>query len=100
MAAESTDRVKEIAEHLLAALVEIAELKPREFTGFPADWSQQVAACPECKEYRNHPIQQGICNTHRKPIWARESHDKHEQSILGIRAVSIARAAITKAEGA
>lgn len=81
----------------LAALSEIANLKAREFTKFPADWREQIKACPECQSYKNHPVQQGICDEHRRPLWARKAHDEHEQSILGIRAAEIARVAIRKA---
>ncbi len=75
------------------ALREIRDLKPAEFK-FPEDWRQQIEGCPECQRYKGHPIQQGICDTHRKPLWARDSHDSHEEKALGYRAMRIARAAL------
>ena len=82
---------------LLAALIEIRDLAPRPFEGFPADWREQIAACAECQSYKGHPIQGGICDTHRQPLWARESHEKAERAALGARASIIARDAIAKA---
>lgn len=82
------------AARLETALVEIRDLRERPYTEFPSDWTAQIAACSECQSYRGHPIQQGICNQHRKPLYARDGHDAHETSILGIRARDIARAAL------
>ena len=78
-----------------AALREITELEPRPSTLYPADWREQIAACPECQRYKDHPIQRGICDTHRRPIYATERHNEHETSILGYRAKGIARAALS-----
>lgn len=93
---------RELAEQrdrLLAALKEIADISERPFDDFPADWSEQIKSCAECQKYASHPIQRGICNDHRQPLYRREKHDEYERSILGIRAKSIASAAIAKCEG-
>lgn len=84
---------------LVEALREIAEIKERKKSCYPEDWREQIAACPECQQYKDHPIQRGICDLHRKPIYAQEDHDRHETTILGYRAMEIARAALSK-EGA
>lgn len=78
------------------ALREIAALKPKPFE-FPADWHEQIASCSECQRYKGHPIQQGICDTHRKPLWARESHNDHEEKCIGYRAKDIADRALAAA---
>lgn len=78
----------------IKALEEIASLSERPYDKFPADWRDQIAACPECKRYADHPIQRGICDEHRKPLYAREDHDRHETAVLGYRAKSIARDAL------
>jgi len=73
-------------------LREIAEMQARPFEGIPADWSDQVAACPECQQYKGHPIQHGICDSHREPLWAREKHNNHELGVgMRCRMVGIAR---------
>jgi hypothetical protein len=82
-------------ERLVAALERIRDLKPRPYDKHPADWSEQIDACEECQRYSGHPIQQGICNTHRRPLWDREAHDKHEKRALGSRAALIAREALS-----
>lgn len=78
---------------LVEALEKIRDLKPAPFA-FPADWSEQIAACPECQRYKGHPIQQGICDTHRKPLYERERHDSFEEKVRGYRASTIAREAL------
>ena len=78
-----------------AALAEIANPTPSEFE-FPADWSEQIAACEICQSYANHPIQRGICDTHRRPLWDRERHDSDEEKRLGWRAKNIANRALTE----
>ncbi|MBI1620313.1 hypothetical protein [Aquamicrobium zhengzhouense] len=78
------------------ALEEIRDLKERPYEEFPADWREQIAVCPECKRYADHPIQRGICDEHRRPLYAREDHDKHETKILGYRAKDIARDALAR----
>jgi len=78
---------------LRAALEEIRDLKPRE-KELPADHWDQIRACPECQRYAGHPVQQGICDAHRRPMWDREKHNAHEESILGYRAMEIARNAL------
>lgn len=85
----SDPRVAEAVE----ALREIAELEKGAFD-FPADWSEQVRACVECQSYKDHPIQQGICNRHRQPLWAREAWEKSEDVRIGFRAKRIASAAL------
>ncbi|MGN7867741.1 hypothetical protein [Paracoccus sp. 22332] len=79
-----------------AALTEIANITERKKSCFPDDWREQIAACAECQRYKHHPIQQGICDDHRKPIYAQQDHDTHETKILGYRAQSIARAALSQ----
>lgn len=79
---------------LTAALREIANITERKESKYPADWHDQIAACPECRRYKDHPIQRGICDDHRKPIYEQEYHDRHETKILGYRAKDIARAAL------
>jgi len=78
---------------LTSALEAIAGLEPAPFA-FPEDWSEQIAACPECQRYRGHPIQQGICDQHRKPLYQRESHEEFEHKAIGYRAKTIARHAL------
>lgn len=80
------------------ALEEIIALERQEFA-FPADWQDQINACPECKRYQGHPIQQGICDEHRRPLWDREKHDSHEQKALIYRAKDIAREALKSPKG-
>lgn len=79
----------EEAERLRVALRQITELQPEPFA-FPADWCEQVEACAECKRYRDHPIQQGICDTHRMPLYQRAAHDEDEKVRLGYRAKRVA----------
>lgn len=75
------------------ALFAITKLEPEPFK-FPTDWHEQIAACSECQRYKDHPIQQGICNTHRKPLYQREHHDDHQQRTLIYRAQDLAREAL------
>ena len=89
---EAHEDRKEI-KRLRDALLRITGLECTAFV-YPADWSEQIAACSECQRYKSHPIQQGICDLHRKPIYARERHDDHEQRTLIYRAQDIARAAL------
>lgn len=86
-------------EELVQALNQIATLEPKPFPSFPHDWSEQIAACAECQRWKGHPIQAGICDEHRRPLWRREQWDKDEILRLGSRAREIAREAIAKAEG-
>ena len=81
------------AESLVAALRAIIDMEPEPYA-FPDDWQAQIAACEECKRWKNHPIQQGICDTHRQPLWDREAHYKEEQRRLHWRMRSIAREAL------
>jgi hypothetical protein len=75
------------------ALRGIVALEPEPFD-LPKDWREQIAACAECERYKRHPIQQGICNLHRRPLWDREKHEAFEEKRLGYRAKEIARAAL------
>ncbi len=78
----------------VATLKEIAEIEPQPFDG-----GLDVAAirtCDECQRYAGHPVQRGICNTHRRPIWDREKHESREEKSLGYRAKSIARTFLSK----
>jgi hypothetical protein len=43
-----------------------------DYADFPADWSAQIDACEECARWKGHPIQGGICDNHRRPLYARE----------------------------
>lgn len=81
---------------LRGALEEIKNLEPRTENKYPTDWRQQIAECPECQRYKNHPIQLGICGEHRRPIYAQERHDEHEIRVLGYRAKDIARDTLAK----
>lgn len=92
--AEAWEYWHERANKFETALYAITKLEPTSFV-FPADWQQQIDNCPDCRRYKGHPIQQGICNVHRQPIWSRERHDNHEQRALIYRAKEIARAALT-----
>lgn len=77
------------------ALQQIADLEPRPSVS-AIDW-QAVDCCEDCQRYKDHPIQRGICDTHRRPIWDREKHQDHEEMALGYRAKGIARDALNKA---
>lgn len=83
-----------VAARLREALTQIVELSEAPFK-FPVDWDQQIEACSECQRYKGHPIQRGICDTHRRPIYERERHDESEQKAIGYRAKTIARQALT-----
>lgn len=83
-----------------SALVSIMDLRQRPYDGFPADWRQQIAACSECQRWTGHPIQRGICDEHRKPLYARERHDADETDILGLRAKEVAREALRALQSA
>lgn len=76
------------------ALQQIVQLEPRP-SGHALDWSA-IDACEDCQRYKDHPIQRGICGTHRRPIWDREKHDAHEEKALGYRAKGIARDALSE----
>lgn len=80
---------------LREALERIQDLEPEPYV-MPADWGAQIEACSECQRYKNHPIQQGICDTHRRPLWDRQVHDSDETKRLGYRAKSLARAALNE----
>jgi hypothetical protein len=92
--------MREVLQQAVEALREIRDLEPRPFDGIPTDWDEQIAACPECQRYKGHPIQCGICDQHRKPLWARERHDENERLSIGWRAKDIAREALAAAESA
>lgn len=93
---EQGERVK-VLEEALGAIANVTE-RPSDHI-IPSDWQEQIRACPECQRYSGHPIQQGICNSHRKPLYAREAYEKNETRMLGYRAKEIARAALTKERG-
>lgn len=80
------------ADRLAKALGEIAGIEPKPFDG-GLDMAA-IRACEECQRYEGHPVQHGICNTHRRPIWDREKHDSHEEKVLGYRAKNIAAEAL------
>ena len=78
---------------LVEALEKIAGWEPEEYP-FPPDWTEQIKACAECQSYAGHPIQRGICDTHRRPLWDREKHEAHQKIVRGYRAQMIARDAL------
>lgn len=80
----------------IKALRQITELECEPYA-FPADWHEQIAACAECERFKGHPIQRGICDTHRRPLYARDRWDDDQQRALIFRAKDIARAALAKA---
>lgn len=84
-------------EALRRALKTIVECEPKPIDDpFPADWEEQIKACSECQGWaKNHPIQNGICDLHRKPIWERERREKAARSFLPHDMRDIARAALT-----
>lgn len=88
-------------ERLSAALAERDEALKKISTlserppAFPADWGEQIAACPDCQRYKTHPVMNGICDTHRKPIYEAEAHRHREEVSIGYRAKDIARAVLT-----
>lgn len=87
------DRIETLEE----ALRHIATLRERPSDHIvPADWEQQIADCEGCQRYKGHPIQQGICDTHRKPLYRREAYEKNETAILGLRAREVAEMALAK----
>lgn len=77
------------------ALEAINAVKVREFD-FPSDWTEQVNACAECQSYKGHPIQLGICDTHRRPLYRRDAHDAEELRRLDTRRMEIARDALVE----
>lgn len=83
--------LRERMEALLKGLREIQDIEPASYA-YPEGWQRQIDNCEECKSYADHPVQHGICNTHRQPIWNRERHDKDEERRMGWRAKSMARA--------
>jgi len=97
--ASDYDALSQQRDELREALEEIANLKPRPFEGEPADWQEQIKACEDCQKYTGHPIQQGICDKHRQPIWARDEHERHERRMIGDRAKDIARTALNSRGG-
>lgn len=85
-----------MSEHeavLIAALERIRDLKPEPYV-WPEGWAAEQATCAECKRWESHPIQRGICDTHRKPFYERERHDEFEAKAIGIRAILIADEAL------
>lgn len=83
----------DVIGRLVEALEKIAHWAPRPFE-MPANWSEQIEACADCQRYSGHPIQRGICDTHRRPLWDREKHDKHQDVMRGLDAQQIAAAAL------
>lgn len=81
-------------ERLRGALETISTLEPEPFEG-GLDMDA-IKACDECQRYAGHPVQQGICNIHRQPLWARERHESHAEKAMGWKARSIARRALSE----
>ncbi len=86
-----------VVAELIEALRRIRDMKPREYTGPEFD-SEASAACPDCIKYQGHPIQQGICDEHRRPFYTRQDHDKFEEQAKGSRCYLIASTALAKLE--
>ena len=82
-------------ERLRGSLGEIIRLEAEDHK-LPADWIQQIDACPECRRFKDHPIQQGVCDQHKKHIYERDRNNKHSQSTLIYEAKDLARQALTK----
>lgn len=95
---ETRQKVARTREAQLAkavtALKAIIDLEPAPFV-MPADWAEQIATCSECQRYKDHPIQQGICDMHRRPLDQRERHNDHQQKTLIYRAQEIAHEALS-----
>lgn len=91
-------RLKAEKAELVAGLVSIRDMEDRPYEGPHFDRAA-VDACPECQRYAGHPIQNGICDEHRHPLYAREKHDAFENEARGYRASSIARSLLSKLEG-
>lgn len=88
----------EVIAQLVGALERIEKLDPQPIDNpFPPDWKEQIAACPECQRYKGHPIQGGICDTHRQPLWRREKLERYSQEALPGNMRDIARAALAAA---
>jgi len=97
-AVNAYDKHLALIETLTKALEEIRDVQPQEFNAYPADWQEQRDACDDCQRYKDHPLMRGICDTHRKPMYDRESHDTHQIRSLGYRAKSMARDALDTAK--
>jgi hypothetical protein len=97
-AVNAYDKQRALIETLTKALEEIRDVQPQEFNAYPADWQEQRDACDDCQRYKDHPLMRGICDTHRKPMYDRESHDAHQIRALGYRAKSMARDALAAAK--
>jgi hypothetical protein len=54
------------------ALESIRAFEDAPFDGFPADWHEQIKRCAECQRFKDHPIQGGICDEHRRPLHERD----------------------------
>lgn len=79
------------ADDLALVLKQIAEMRPVPFV-FPADFESNIKACPECQGWaKNHPIQRGICDEHRKPLNARDRHEQFEAQAIGPRCQLLAQ---------
>lgn len=87
---ELVDWLRAENARLREALTAIRDIKPRPSPPLTQEWGDAIEACPECQRYKDHPIQQGICNEHRQPLWDRERHDADEIRVLGYRAKRIA----------
>lgn len=80
----------------IEALNYISGISERKKNCYPIDWREQIAVCPECQRYKDHPIQQGICDEHRKFIYRQREHDAHETKILGYRSQAMAKDALAR----
>lgn len=87
------EETRALADRYEKALTEVRDLEPVPFEG-GLDWAA-IGACEDCQNYKDHPLMRGICNTHRRPLHDRESHDSREEKRLGWRAKCIARQALS-----
>ncbi len=90
---ERAETAEALADRYEKALTEVRDLEPVPFEG-GLDWAA-IGACEDCQNYKDHPLMRGICNTHRRPLHDRESHDSREEKRLGWRAKCIARQALS-----
>jgi hypothetical protein len=82
-----------LVERLEGALQRVRDMEPEPYA-FPTDWHEQIQSCAECERWKDHPIQRGICDEHRRPLYAREQHDASERAALGYRMQRIASEAL------
>lgn len=92
---EATAKLQADLAEALEALEAIRDMGARPYDGPEFD-RLAVAECEDCQRYAGHPIQRGICDLHRKPLYARADHSKFEERSLGYRCQSLARDFLAK----